>query len=68
MRSDTLKRHMKTHEKKTNSIDQVTEYNSTIDGIALENKIVNQYQRKLKLGRKVKYMNLMHLQQVWIRR
>ena len=47
MRDDTLKRHMKTHEKKPNSIDQVTEYNSTIDGIALENQIVNQYQRKL---------------------
>ena len=60
MRSDTLKRHMKTHEKKQCSIDDVNEkieYNSTIDDIALENKIMrcsNEYQRKLELGRKVK--------------
>ena len=35
----------------------VTEYNSTIDDIALENKIMrcsNEYKRKLELGRKVK--------------
>ena len=50
-------RHMKTHEKKTSGIDMVTEYNSTIDDIALENKIMrcsNEYKRKLELGRKVK--------------
>ena len=41
MRSDHLKRHMKTHEKKPNSIDQVTEYNSTIDVVALENSMMN---------------------------
>ena len=40
MRVDPLKIHMKTHEKKPNSIDQVTEYNSTIDVIALENSIM----------------------------
>ena len=40
MRSDHLVRHMKTHEKKPNSIDQVTEYNSTIDVVSLENKIM----------------------------
>ena len=36
MRGDNLKRHMKTHKKKPNSIDQVTEYNSTIDVTALK--------------------------------
>ena len=51
---------MKTHEKKTNGIDDVNEkieYNSTIDDIALENKIMrcsNEYQRKLELGREIK--------------
>ena len=48
---------MKTHEKKPNSIDHVTEYNSTIDVTALKNSIkneVNEYRRKLELGRKVK--------------
>ena len=45
---------MKTHEKKTNSIDQVTEYNSTLDVVDLENEIVNEYHRKLDLGRKIK--------------
>ena len=60
MRSDNLVRHMKTHEKKQCSIDDVNEkieYNSTIDDIALENKIMrcsNEYKRKLELGRKVK--------------
>ena len=54
MRGDHLVRHMKTHEKKPNSIYQVKEYNSTIDVVALENKIVNEYHRKLELGRKVK--------------
>ena len=60
MRSDTLKRHMKTHEKTTYGMDVVNEkieYNSTIDDIALENKIMrcsNEYKRKLELGRKVK--------------
>merc|ERR1711895_3382 len=64
MRSDTLKRHMKTHEKKTNEMDVVTEkikYNSKIDDIALENKIMNdayEYRRKLELGRKVKEIAL----------
>ena len=60
MRSDNLVRHMKTHKKKQCSIDVVNEkieYNSTIDDIALENKIMrcsNEYKRKLELGRKVK--------------
>ena len=64
MRSDTLKRHMKTHEKKQCSMDVVTEkieYNSKIDDIALENKIMNdanEYRRKLELGRKVKEIAL----------
>ena len=56
MRSDHLVRHMKTHEKKPNSIDQVKEYNSTIYVVALENKIMscnNEYQRKLELGTKI---------------
>ena len=57
MRSDTLKRHMKTHEKKTCSIDVVTEYNSNVNVVALKNKIVRgviEYQRKLELGREIK--------------
>ena len=64
MRSDNLVRHMKTHEKKTNGMDVVTEkieYNSKIDDIALENKIMNdanEYRRKLELGRKVKEIAL----------
>ena len=48
---------MKTHEKKPNSIDQVTEYNSTIDVVALKNNIkgeVNEYKRKLEYGREIK--------------
>merc|ERR1712219_100973 len=55
MRSDHLIRHMKTHEKKQCSMDVVTEkieYNSKIDDIALENKIMNdanEYRRKLSL-------------------
>ena len=59
MRGDHLKRHMKQHEKKTYSKDVVTEnieYHSTVDVVALENKIVrsgNEYQRKLELGRKI---------------
>ena len=50
MRGDTLKRHMKTGEKKPNSKDQLTEYNSTIDVVALENSMMNEiieYKRKL---------------------
>ena len=64
MRSDHLIRHMKTHEKKQCSMDVVTEkieYNSKIDDIALENKIMNdanEYRRKLELGRKVKEIAL----------
>ena len=60
MRGDHLKRHMKQHEKKTNSIDEVTEkieYNSTVDVAALKNKIVwcgIEYQWKLELGREMK--------------
>ena len=43
MRGDTLKRHMKTHEKKPCSIDVVMEkieYNSNVNVTALKNKIV----------------------------
>ena len=43
MRADNLKRHMKTHEKKPCSIDDVNgkiEYHSTNDEIALENKLM----------------------------
>ena len=53
MRGDTLKRHMKRHEKKPYSIDVVTEkieYHSKVDVAALKNKIVrgaNEYQREL---------------------
>ena len=47
MRGDHIVRHMKRHEKKPNSIDQVTEYNSTIDVVALKNKIVNEYHLSL---------------------
>ena len=60
MRSDTLKRHMKTHEKKQCSIDDVNEkieYNSNVNVVALKNKIVRgviEYQRKLELGREIK--------------
>ena len=60
MRGYNLKRHLEQHEKKTNGMDAVTEkieYNSKIDDIALENKIMrcsNEYRRKLELGRKVK--------------
>ena len=60
MRSDTLKRHMKQHEKKPYSIYAVKEkidYHSTVDDVALENLIVwscNEYRRKLELQRKVK--------------
>ena len=42
LRSDTLKRHMKQHENKPQSIDEVTEkieYNSTVDMVALKNNI-----------------------------
>ena len=61
MRVDHLVRHMKTHEKKPNSIDQVTEYNSTIDVIALKNSIMKgakEYQRKLELGREIEQIVL----------
>ena len=54
MRGDHLVRHMKTHKKKPNSIYQVKEYQSKIDVVALKNEIVNEYHRKLDLGRKVK--------------
>ena len=53
-------RHMKTHEKKTNGIDDVNEkieYNSNVNVTALKNSIkgeVNEYQRKLELGREIK--------------
>ena len=63
MRSDTLKRHMKQHEKKQHQ-EEVTppqkevcekiEYQSTMDEAVLENKLVNQeneLMRKLELGR-----------------
>ena len=56
MRVDHLKIHMKQHEKKTNSIDEVTEYNWTVDDVALKNKIMigaNEYRRKLELGREI---------------
>ena len=48
---------MKTHEKKQCSIDDVTEYNSNVNVVALKNKIVRgviEYQRKLELGREIK--------------
>ena len=57
MRSDHLKGHMKRHENKPYSIDEVTEkieYDSTVDVVALKNKIVNEYHRKLELGREIK--------------
>ena len=57
MRSDHLKGHMKRHENKPYSIDVVTEkieYDSTVDVVALESEIVNEYPRKLELGRKIK--------------
>ena len=71
MRSDHLKRHMKQHEKKPYSIDEVTEkidYHSTVDDVALKNEIVrggNEYRRRLELGREVKrlYRNLLCLHQ-----
>ena len=53
-------RHMKTHEKKPCSIDVVTEkieYHFKVDVVALKNKLVrdvNEYQRKLELGREIK--------------
>ena len=61
MRIDHLKRHMKQHEKKTYSIDLVKEYNSTVDVVDLENKIMrgaNEYRRKLELGREIKQIVL----------
>ena len=60
MRGDTLVRHMKTHEKKQYSKDDVSEkieYNSNVNVTALKNSIkgeVNEYQRKLELGREIK--------------
>ena len=53
MRGDTLKRHMKQHDEKPNSIDlarEKIEFHSTVDDVALVNKISrggNEYQRKL---------------------
>ena len=64
VRGDTLKRHMKQHEKNPYSIDLVTEkieYHSSVDVVALENEIVrgsNEYQRKLELGREIKQIVL----------
>ena len=64
MRGDNLVRHMKTHEKKTNGIDDVNEkieYNSNVNVTALENSMMNEeneYKRKLELGRKVKAIAL----------
>ena len=61
MRSDHLVRHMKTHEKKPNSIDQVTEYNSNVNVTALEDSMMNElneYRRKLELGRQIKEIAL----------
>ena len=58
MRGDNLKRHMKRHEKKPYSIDVVTEkieYHSTVDDVALKNKIVrgvNEYQKKIRIRKK----------------
>ena len=51
MRSDTLKRHMKTHEKNVfnRCFNEKIEYNSYVNVVALKNKIVqgvNEYQRK----------------------
>ena len=45
MRGDNLVRHMKTHEKKTNGIDEVNEkieYNSNVNVTALENSMMNE--------------------------
>ena len=59
MRGDTLKRHMKQHENKPESINVVTEkidYHSTVDVTTLKNNIVwrvNEYQRILELCREV---------------
>ena len=66
MRSDNLKKHMKQHEKKPpqkevtppqKEVTEKIEYQSTLDRVALENVIVgdiNEYKRKLELGREVK--------------
>ncbi len=66
MRSDTLKRHMKRHENKPyqkevtppqKEVCEKIEYKSKLDVVALKNSIVseiNEYQRKLELGREVK--------------
>ena len=60
MRSDNLKRYIQKHENKPLSVDEVTEkmeYHSTLDMIALKNSIVgdiNEYPRKLELGRRIK--------------
>ena len=59
MRSDTLKRHMKQHEKKPLSVDEVTEkikYQSTLDVVALKNSVMyesNEFMRKFELGREL---------------
>ena len=64
MRGDNLVRHMKTHEKKTNGIDEVNEkieYNSNVNVTALENSMMNEeneYKRKLELGREIKAIAL----------
>ena len=50
MRGDHLVKHMRTHEKKPNSKDQVTEYNFTMYDNALENELMwgdNEYRRKI---------------------
>ena len=55
-----LKRHMKQHENKPQSIDEVTEkmeYYPSLDVAALKNNIVceaNEFMRKLDLGREIK--------------
>ena len=66
MRSDNLKKHMKQHEKKPpqkevtppqKEVTEKIEYQSTLDRVALKNVIVgdiNEYKRKLELGREVK--------------
>ena len=65
-RKDSMKRHMKQHEKKTpqkevtphqKEVCEKIEYQSTLDMTALKNSIVgqiNEYERKLELGRGIK--------------
>ena len=56
MRSDHLRRHMKRHEKKQPQKVEI-ENQFKLDVVALENEIIseiNEYQRKLELGRGIK--------------